>query len=226
MIFNSLLNKTPPSKLLDLVDNIVSVAINLLIFIIAVISTLYISYIPFDIDGSSMEPTLYDGNIVLISKFNSPSRKDIVVIDTGGEIINEKGGKSKHYIVKRVVAVEGEKVAFLEENGTVYLYIDGGNGFVKQTENYILEPMKNAGNSVFYKISVCTNKEELDQNCIVVPSNSVFALGDNRNISSDSRKYGCFEITSVCGTMVNHFEKESFLGKIFNFLFKRNTVNI
>jgi signal peptidase I len=75
------------------------------------------------IDGSSMEPTLHNGEFVLVSKLNykfgEPERGDVIVFDFPQNITQE--------YIKRVIGLPGETVRI--EDGKVY--IDGK--YLKET---------------------------------------------------------------------------------------------
>ena len=70
-------------------------------------------------------------------------------------------------IVKRVIAVEGQTVRIEYETNTVY--VDGQ----PLEEDYILEPMEQQ------------YWQQLDE--MTVPEGCIFVMGDNRNVSNDSR---------------------------------------
>ena len=113
-----------------------------------------------DVNGESMEPTLHNGNKILVSGlFYEPKRGDIVVFkkDSYDE------GKA---LVKRVIAVADDSVNIDFENGIVYV-----NGEALE-EDYIKE--------------LTTMKIDF-MGPLLVPENCVFVLGDNRNSSRDSR---------------------------------------
>ncbi len=66
---------------------------------------------PVRVDGSSMNPTLEDGEILILKKYDrSLERFDIVVLDYNGE-----------KLVKRVIGLPGEKIAYKDNK----LYVDG-----------------------------------------------------------------------------------------------------
>ncbi len=82
-----------------------------LIFV-AVLFWLTQTFFLVDIDGSSMQPTLYDGETVLCNRTSKAAVGDVVVI---------KGESENGYIIKRIIAVAGQTVQIRE--GLVY--VDG-----------------------------------------------------------------------------------------------------
>lgn len=91
-----------------------------------------------------------------------------------GDIITAKQLSAKGEVipvVKRVIALEGDTVEII--NNTVKV-----NG-VELTEDYILEPMDTPDIS------------------LVVDSDCIFVLGDNRNNSFDSRRAGVIKLSDV-----------------------------
>lgn len=111
--------------------------------------------------GASMEPTLYNGQEILINRFlynlSSPKRGDVIVF-------LPNGNQNTHYYVKRVVGLPGETIQIREE----HLYVNGV--LVEEDERY--DRMADAG---------------IAENEIVLASDEYFVLGDNRNNSEDSR---------------------------------------
>lgn len=114
------------------------------------------------VSGDSMYSTLLDGDYLLLLGnlfYQEPERGDIIVI-------SKKSYDDGKPIVKRVIATEGQTVDILD--GTVY--VDG----VPLTEDYINSPTYPYGGSgTRFPLTV-------EKNCI-------FALGDNRGVSRDSR---------------------------------------
>jgi len=112
----------------------------------------------FKVYGSSMLPTIEEGDYILVSKatyfFNEPQRGDIIVFHSPQDPNTD--------LIKRIIAVPGDTVEI--KNNTV---------FVNDTalvEPYTLEPPH-----------YLTLSEE-------IPTGHYFVLGDNRNNSSDSHR--------------------------------------
>lgn len=120
------------------------------------------------VDGSSMDTTLQDGEIMLIWSLGyTPQRGDIVVLNKTPVLL--PGWTEPHAIVKRVVATGGQTVDVDYGTGTVY--VDGQ----PLDEPYIKEEM-------YLPWSPTMQGTHWE-----VPEGSIFVMGDNRNGSTDSR---------------------------------------
>lgn len=118
------------------------------------------------VKGESMENTLYDKETVIISDvLYTPKRNDIIVFHQTGDTYNEP-------IVKRVIGLPGDTVNIVyHENYMEVTVIDAnGNAEVLQEEYVKYEGARYYRNSSTY-----------------VEEGTVFAMGDNRSNSSDSR---------------------------------------
>lgn len=144
----------------------------------------------FDIPSGSMEPTLLPGDYILVNKFiygirvpfskirlfsfNKPQRGNVIVF------IYPK--KPSLDFIKRVIGMPGETVQIVQGK----IYIDGAPihdpwgyfdkkeppGFIAEVENF---------------------------GPVLVPKDSFFVMGDNRNNSDDSRFWGFLPLNDVLG---------------------------
>ena len=144
----------------------------------------------FKIPSSSMEPTLQVGDYILVTKFlygvripytsakffqfAKPQRGDVVVF------IFPKD-RSKDFI-KRVIATEGEKIEIIQNKIYVNdkLINDPWGSFERKELSGHLSFLENVGPAV-------------------VPTGSLFVLGDNRHNSQDSRFWGFVDVDKVRG---------------------------
>ena len=124
---------------------------------------------PTIVHGTSMNPTLQDGDYLLVSKqaytFHEPERGEIVIFPVGEE---------KKLYIKRVIGLPGDVITI--NDGTVYV-----NG-IADNQGYTLDG---------YTIG------NIDS--MVVPEGEIFVLGDNRLNSIDSREIGTQKIDDVKG---------------------------
>jgi signal peptidase I len=136
----------------------------------------------FEIEGSSMQPTLIDGQRVLVNRFvyarssigpfgdggyvfHGPQRGDIIIFHppTG----------DRNDFVKRVIGLPGDEVDI--RNGQVFVNGD----HVDYVDDYTQE-----------------RTYEYPQ---TVPEGELFVLGDNRRVSNDSRSWGFVPREDVVG---------------------------
>ena len=128
------------------------------------------------VDGSSMVPTLVNGDKLIVwGAGYTPQRGDVVIVDSYTSY-----GKP---LVKRVIAKGGDTVSIDYATGTVAV-----NGEVLQ-EDYIAEPTY-LGYDVQFPYTV--------------PEGTVFVMGDNRNQSLDSRStyVGCIDERDILGKVL------------------------
>lgn len=143
------------------------------------------------IKGSSMMPTLNGaptensvlegGDYVFVNTRVAPEYSDIVVVKT----VDAQG--VSYDIIKRVVAFGGDTVKI--DRGQLLIKYKGETEFTKIVEPYISDKF----NDPFLPIN---NFGEH-----VVEEGCMFLLGDNRDISEDSRKKGDFPHSSLVGVV-------------------------
>ena len=138
--------------------------------IIAIIIVAVITVIikPTIVKESSMEPTLYENNYLIINKLSyfhkdHPGYGDIIVFKSD---LEKTDGTGKKLLIKRVIGVEGDTMTI--QDGKVYR-----NGELLD-EPYIhgQETMADEGMDI---IDMEVGEDEL------------FCMGDNREVSLDSR---------------------------------------
>jgi signal peptidase I len=144
----------------------------------------------FKIPSGSMEPTLLVGDYLLVNKFIygikipftetkvfrfvNPRRGDIIVFPYPRD-------PSKDFI-KRVIGTGGEKVEIIQSE----IYIN---------DRPISDPWGH-----FEKIGPAEYFQRIENfGPIVVPEDSLFVMGDNRNNSEDSRFWGFLRVNTVVG---------------------------
>ena len=162
-----------------------SVAIVLLVIVLAIATALLLKYFVFDtftVDGISMYPTLDGGNganldddenngeTLFLNKMAKIKRGDIVVF------VPDKGTFAGRTLVKRVIAIGGDHVQI--KDNAVYL-----NG------QLLVEDYTNDQEPAIYD-------QDLD---FYVEEGNVFCMGDNRNHSSDCRVFGQVSLDTVVG---------------------------
>ncbi len=120
------------------------------------------------VENISMEPTLYQGEFVLVNKLayrlGSPHRGDIIVF-------HAPQNNGEDYI-KRVIGIPGDTVEV--HNNQVFV------NSIALDEPYLAAVPAYSG-------------------VWVVPADSLFVLGDNRNQSSDSHMWGYVPMKDVVG---------------------------
>jgi len=134
---------------------------------------------PFYVKGASMEPNFHDHEYLIINeivyRFFEPQRGDIVVFRYPKD--------PSQYFIKRIIGLPGEKVKI--KDNKVYIYNDQyPNGIAINEDIYLAdeEPTPNIGKTEF-----------------ILGQGEYFVLGDNREASLDSRKFGTVSRRLIIG---------------------------
>ena len=127
----------------------------------------------FIVEGPSMQPNFATGQFVIVSRLNymlsAPDRGDIVVFHYPGD-------PSEDYI-KRVIGVPGDTIEIRDQQ----VYVNGE----LLDEPYINEP--------------CSRSSCPDRLYPTLQADEFFVMGDNRNHSSDSRRFGVVNREFIVG---------------------------
>lgn len=143
----------------------------------------------FKIPSGSMIPTLLIGDHILVNKFiygirnpftgnilipiDKPSRNDVIVF--------KYPRNPKQDYIKRVIGIEGDRIEIRNKK----LYLNGEP--LNDPYGFHLDP------------KVQHNPPRDNFGPIVVPKNSLFMMGDNRDNSADSRYWGFVDLNAVKG---------------------------
>ena len=194
--------------------------------VIAVVLAILIKYYigtPTVVKMSSMYPTLEQSDRLILSRINKtlkklPDRGDIITfeeptrsssvseIDMENPVAkyeNEPQGwwnKFVYYVleinktsyIKRVIGLPGEHVEIKDYK----VYING----TELPEDYLDPSVKTPATGPFYDF--------------VVPENCVFAMGDNRENSTDCREFGCIPLERIESKVVLRFFPFNKFGKV------------
>ena len=152
-------------KVTDWVTTVVIIAFCIgIAYFLASFVTTYVAH-QTTVEGESMEPTLTDGDSVIIQRlsyyFADPKRYDVVVFP----VSYDDGTAKKTYYIKRVIGLPGETVQIID--GSVYI-----NNEKLDDDVYGAAAINEAG---------------IAENPLVLGENQYSVMGDNRNMSTDSR---------------------------------------
>ncbi len=134
-------------------------------------------FLPFYVVGPSMEPNFYDNDYLIIDeisyRFNKPERGEVVIFHSPAN--------PKNYLIKRTIGLPNERI--LIKSGKVYIYNDQSPLGVELDEGGYLAPGITTAGQIDVKLA----------------GNEYYVLGDNRNISLDSRVFGPIKKSLITG---------------------------
>lgn len=155
------------------------------------------------VDGSSMYPTLHNGDLMLVRRIAyTPTQGDVVVLRKDGTFDNEA-------LVKRIIATGGQTV-----------YIDYDANTITVDGQVLDESYLNYEYDSAYGSDCMADLTYLDPQYVnrefTVPDGCIFVCGDNRNHSSDSRsaELGMVDARYVIGEVLLVFLPFSHFGLI------------
>lgn len=168
----------------------------------------------FEIEGPSMEPTLLNGDRVVVAKFMYglflPFTTEAVVtwgVPDPGEVVIVKSPADDIDIVKRVIGVPGDSIEIRDDvvyrNGEPMVHEEVGecrddddrpgedlNGCVWVREQI---------GETSYLTSHSIDSPESSHPPVTVPEGHVYIMGDHRDRSNDSRFFGVVPVERVKG---------------------------
>ncbi|HLD27266.1 MAG TPA: signal peptidase I [Patescibacteria group bacterium] len=131
---------------------------------------------PFIVDGDSMEPNFHDGEYLIVDeisyRFKEPNRGEVIIFHPPQD--------PQNYYIKRIIGLPGETVELTD--GRIIIY----NGQYPAGEQ--LDESQYLVKSRINEIA----KVELGEN-------EYYVVGDNRNNSLDSRRFGAIQFANIRG---------------------------
>ena len=171
--------------------------------IIALVIALVISMLikPTIVKESSMEPNFNSNDYIFLSKIaykfgHEPEKGDVVVFRTNSDHLLDGNGKHK-LLIKRVIGVPGDQIKIA--GGEVYINGEADDqSYTKDGETWVDVP---------------GDDEVLE---LTVPEGKLFCMGDNREVSVDSRseEVGCVPEDTIVGKAVFRLFPLSQIGTI------------
>ncbi|MDU4904385.1 MAG: signal peptidase I [Streptococcus lutetiensis] len=169
---------------------------------------------PVSVDGHSMDPTLADGERLIVLRTAKIDRFDIVVA-------KEKEGNKTKEIVKRVIGLPGDTITYKDD----VLYVNGKKTYEPYLDKYQkafedddLQDIYSY-NTLFQQLAessdaFTTAKDGSTEFTVKVPKNQYFLLGDDRIVSKDSREVGSFKKSVIVGEVKFRFWPLSKIGGV------------
>lgn len=167
----------------------------------------------FEIPSSSMENTLLIGDHVFVNREQfSPATRWIGPlvpyreIRHGDIVVFLSPAEPGLYVVKRIIGTPGDRIHL--RDGAVYrnnekldepylIHQGAGESYNPYRDNFPAIPPSDYNNVV--PEWQLTMRQYIQGDDLVVPANHYFAMGDNRNVSYDSRYWGFIPRENVIG---------------------------
>jgi signal peptidase I len=184
-------------QLKEFVDFLMDSLKILIIALIIVIPIRTFLFQPFIVKGVSMEPNYRSGDYLIIDEFSyrlrEPQRSEVIVFEY------PLNPSSKY--IKRIIGLPGETIEI--KNGEVYVTKNNELTKIEESIYLSMEDIKN------WSINNNFNSLELKEN-------EYFVMGDNRNYSSDSRRWGVLPKENIIGRMLIRFSPFEILTNTIN----------
>ncbi|MCC6428764.1 MAG: signal peptidase I [Phycisphaerales bacterium] len=166
-----------------------------------------------DVPSGSMRPTILEGERILVNKLAFGLRIPLThtwVARWGspkrGDIITFASPKDGERLVKRVIGLAGDRIAMRDNtlwiNGVPVARADIGEGQPNVVRNVHLgtriHDEKLAGRAHAITLTPRIDSQRTFEE-ITVPAGECFVMGDNRDVSGDSRYFGCVPMERIYG---------------------------
>ena len=136
----------------------------------------YYLFKPFYVKGASMEPNFYDHEYLIIDelsyRLHQPNRGEVVVF--------KYPNNQQEYFLKRLIGLPGERLKISENKVTVYN--DAHPEGLLLNESYLPKEIVTEG-----EVNISLGKDQY------------FVMGDNRENSFDSRRFGKVDASLIVG---------------------------
>ncbi len=161
---------------------------------ITVLLILYMSIaLPEMVYGSSMEPNFYSGERIIVERVTKLLKKDF---ERGEVVVFRPEGTSRH-LIKRVIGIPGD--IFKVYDCKIYISRDDSK--------YVLD-------EYYLSKDTCTDEGTAvkEGRSFKLEDNEYVLLGDNREVSMDSRTFGAVQKNRIVGRVVFRFWPLSKIG--------------
>lgn len=196
--------------------------------VIAVILALLIKYFiltPTVVKQESMYPTLEENQRLILNRLGRtfkqmPARGDIITFEAPTVTYRTEEDTD----ISNPVAIYEEKERNIFENFSYNVLEIGKTSYIKRVIGLPGDHVQIKNGKVYI------NEEELEEDYlqsgiitddaegmfsdIIVPENTVFAMGDNRNSSVDCRAFGCIPLEKIEGKVLIRFWPLNEFGKV------------
>ena len=131
---------------------------------------------PFFVSGASMEPNFENGEYLIVDeisyRFNQPQRGDVIIFRYPQD--------PKQYFIKRIIGLPGEIIKINSEG--IYIASQNNFGFLLDESSYLRPKPYYYGEATY-----------------TLGEGGYFVMGDNRDASSDSRRWGPVPRQNIIG---------------------------
>lgn len=147
--------------------------------------------LPMPVAERSMEPSLRDGEWILVRRQRTSAAQLARSIDRGDVLVFRAPHKGRPLVVKRIIGLPGETIE--AHDGPIA--IDNSTTLV---EKWLPE----------------SERRGITIERVHLKDDEVFVLGDNRDVSLDSRAFGPVKLDDVAGTVMVRFWPPNRMGTV------------